>query len=148
MSLITAPQVILELPAGDRAEATRALAQTLLDTGRVSDLDQFLLDVTKREEIMATGLPGGIGIPHARSAAVMQPSLAFGRSTNGVDWGAEDGPATLVFLIAAPEGGGEDHLADPRQARPPADAGGLHGMPCGRLRPTPAASSRSSTERS
>ncbi|QQS00800.1 MAG: PTS sugar transporter subunit IIA [Austwickia sp.] len=111
MSLITAQQVLLELPTGDRAQATRALAQTLLDTGRVTDLDQFLVDVTKREEIMATGLPGGIGIPHCRSAAVAQPSLAFGRSTNGIDWGAEDGPATLVFLIAAPEGGGEDHLA-------------------------------------
>lgn len=111
MSLITAPQVLLELPAGDRAQATRALAQTLVDTGRVTDLDQFLADVTKREEIMATGLPGGIGIPHCRSAAVAQPSLAFGRSAAGIDWGAEDGPATLVFLIAAPEGGGEDHLA-------------------------------------
>lgn len=111
MSLITAQQVVLELPTGDRAQATRALAQTLLDTGRVTDLDQFLADVTKREEIMATGLPGGIGIPHCRSAAVAQPSLAFGRSSQGIDWGAEDGPATLVFLIAAPEGGGEDHLA-------------------------------------
>ncbi len=111
MSLITAQQVVLELPAGDRAQATRALAQTLLDTGRVTDLDQFLADVTKREEIMATGLPGGIGIPHCRSAAVARPSLAFGRSSQGIDWGAEDGPATLVFLIAAPEGGGEDHLA-------------------------------------
>lgn len=111
MSLITASQVVLELPAGDRAQATRALAQTLVDGGRVTDLDQFLADVTKREELMATGLPGGIGIPHCRSAAVAEPSLAFGRSSAGIDWGAEDGPATLVFLIAAPEGGGEDHLA-------------------------------------
>lgn len=111
MSLITAHQVLLELPAGDRAQATRALARTLLDTGRIVDLDQFLADVTKREEIMATGLPGGIGIPHCRSVAVKEPSLAFGRSAAGIDWGAEDGPATLVFLIAAPEGGGEDHLA-------------------------------------
>lgn len=111
MSLITASQVVLELPSGDRAQATRALAQTLVDGGRVTDLDQFLADVTKREELMATGLPGGIGIPHCRSAAVAEPSLAFGRSSAGIDWGAEDGPATLVFLIAAPEGGGEDHLA-------------------------------------
>ena len=111
MTLITAQQVILELPTGDRAQATRALAETLVSSGRVTDLDQFLADVTKREEIMATGLPGGIGIPHCRSAAVATPSLAFGRSGTGIDWGAQDGPATLVFLIAAPEGGGEDHLA-------------------------------------
>ena len=59
---------------------------------------------------MATGLPGGIGIPHARSAAITEPSLVFGRSTDGIDWGAKDGPATLVFLIAAPEGGGDAHM--------------------------------------
>jgi PTS system fructose-specific IIA component len=46
----------------------------------------------------------------ARSAHVTEPSLVFGRSTSGIDWGAEDGPATLIFLIAAPEGGGDDHL--------------------------------------
>lgn len=111
MSLITASQVVLELPGPDRGQATRALAQTLLDAGRVTDLEAFLADVTKRETMMATGLPDGIGIPHARSAAVAQPSLAFGRSSVGIDWGAPDGPATLVFLIAVPEGGGEDHLA-------------------------------------
>jgi PTS system fructose-specific IIC component len=59
---------------------------------------------------MATGLPGGIGIPHARSEAITEPSLVFGRSTDGIDWGAKDGPATLVFLIAAPAGGGDAHM--------------------------------------
>ena len=59
---------------------------------------------------MATGLPGGIGIPHARSAAITEPSLVFGRAADGIDWGAKDGPANLVFLIAAPEGGGEAHM--------------------------------------
>ena len=59
---------------------------------------------------MATGIEGGIGIPHARSAFVTEPTLGFGRSTAGVDFGAEDGPAHLIFLIAAPEGGGADHM--------------------------------------
>ena len=108
--LITQAQVLLDL-RGDRGEATRALATTLLDAGRVTDLEGFLADVEAREQQMATGLPGGIGIPHCRSAHVTEPSLAFGRSTEGVDWGAEDGPAHLVFLIAVPEGSDEDHLA-------------------------------------
>lgn len=109
--LISAEQVILGLETDDRQEATRRLAETLVTTGRVTDLDGFLTDVAAREAQMATGLPGGIGIPHCRSAHVSVPSLAFGRSENGIDWGAEDGPAHLIFLIAAPEGGGEDHLA-------------------------------------
>ncbi|WP_210424433.1 PTS sugar transporter subunit IIA [Gephyromycinifex aptenodytis] len=110
-SLIAESQVILGLESQDRIEATRLLGQTLVEAGRVSDLEGFLADVAARERQMATGLPGGIGIPHCRSAHVSAPSLAFGRSERGIDWGAQDGPAHLIFLIAAPEGGGEDHLA-------------------------------------
>jgi PTS system fructose-specific IIA component len=110
MPLITEELVVLDLQSPDRHEATRILAQALAGQGRVTDLDGFLADVRKREEQMPTGLPGGIGIPHARSAHVTEPSLVFGRSREGIDWGAEDGPATLIFLIAAPEGGGDDHL--------------------------------------
>ncbi len=111
MALITTDQVVLDLTGADRHAATRTLAQTLVASGRVTDLETFLADVRAREEQMATGLPGGIGIPHCRSSSVTEPSLVFGRSGDGIDWGAEDGPATLVFLIAAPEGGGDDHLA-------------------------------------
>ncbi|GAA6525215.1 fructose-specific PTS transporter subunit EIIC [Intrasporangium sp. DVR] len=110
MSLITEEQVVLDLAGADRHEATRTLAERLVATGRCTDLDQFLDDVRRREETMATGLPGGIGIPHARSAAITEPSLVFGRALDGIDWGAKDGPASLVFLIAAPEGGGEAHM--------------------------------------
>jgi PTS system fructose-specific IIA component len=108
--LITADLVDLGLDAADRRAAVRSLAERLVRAGRVTDLDLFLEDIEKREQQMATGLEGGIGIPHCRSAAVTAPTLAFGRSEGGVDFGASDGPAKLIFLIAAPEGGGADHL--------------------------------------
>lgn len=110
MALITPEQVILDLSTTDRNEATNLLGERLLATGRCTDLGVFLADVRAREEKMATGLPGGIGIPHARSAAITEPSLVFGRSTDGIDWGAKDGPARLIFLIAAPEAGGDAHM--------------------------------------
>ena len=117
MSLITEQQVILDLRGADRHEATRALAERLVATGRCTDLDTFLSDVRERETKMATGLPGGIGIPHARSSAITEPSLVFGRA-DGIDWGAKDGPARLVFLIAAPADGGDAHMQMlPRLAR-------------------------------
>ena len=108
--LITADLVDLELEADDRATGTRSLAQRLVAAGRVTDLDGFLADVATREEQMPTGLEGGIGIPHCRSKHVTAPTLAFGRSKGGVDFGAPDGPAHLVFLIAAPDGGGSEHM--------------------------------------
>lgn len=110
MSLITTDQVVLDLTGADRHEATETLARTLAESGRCTDVEAFLADVRERESKMATGLPGGIGIPHARSAAITEPSLVFGRSSEGIDWGAKDGPAHLIFLIAAPEGGGEAHM--------------------------------------
>ncbi len=108
--LITPELVALDLVAANRDEATRALINLLVAAGRVTDADGFHADVRAREAQMATGMPGGIGLPHARSEHVTVPSLAVGRVPGGVDFGAPDGPATLVFLIAAPAGGDADHL--------------------------------------
>jgi PTS system fructose-specific IIA component len=109
-SLISTSLVDLALEAGDKDAATARLAELMQAQGRVTDLDVFLSDVRAREQQMPTGLEGGIGIPHARSDAVTEPTVAFGRSTAGVDYGAADGPAHLIFLIAAPAGGGDAHL--------------------------------------
>lgn len=108
--LITPDLVVLDLQATDKSDATARLAARLADAGRVTDLPGFLADVAARELRMATGMTGGIGLPHARSAAVATLSLAVGLVPSGVDFGAPDGPATLVFLIAAPDRGGADHL--------------------------------------
>ncbi|MEV8321439.1 fructose-specific PTS transporter subunit EIIC [Streptomyces sp. NPDC059900] len=110
--MITAELVDLEIDrsAGTKEAAARALAERMVALGRVTDLEGFLADVAAREAQMPTGLDGGIGIPHCRSAHVTEPTLAFGRSADGIDFGAPDGPADLIFLIAAPAGADDAHL--------------------------------------
>ncbi|MBT2491716.1 PTS sugar transporter subunit IIA [Streptomyces sp. ISL-96] len=108
--MITADLVDLDLAAGAKEEAARSLAERMVALGRVTDLDSFLADVAAREAQMPTGLDGGIGIPHCRSEHVTEPTLAFGRSSHGIDFGAPDGPADLIFLIAAPAGADDAHL--------------------------------------
>ncbi|MFE0041339.1 fructose-specific PTS transporter subunit EIIC [Streptomyces sp. NPDC059015] len=108
--MITADLVDLDLAAASKEEAARSLAQRMVALGRVTDLDGFLADVAAREAQMPTGLDGGIGIPHCRSTHVTEPTLAFGRASEGIDFGAPDGPADLVFLIAAPAGADDAHL--------------------------------------
>ncbi|KUN98021.1 PTS fructose transporter subunit IIABC [Streptomyces caeruleatus] len=108
--MITADLVDLDLSADTKEAAARALAERMVALGRVTDLEGFLADVAAREAQMPTGLDGGIGIPHCRSAHVTEPTLAFGRSAAGIDFGAADGPADLVFLIAAPAGADDAHL--------------------------------------
>ncbi|POG48506.1 PTS lactose transporter subunit IIC [Streptomyces sp. ZL-24] len=108
--LITAELVDLDLSAATKDAAARSLAERMVAAHRVTDLDGFLADVAAREAQMPTGLDGGIGIPHCRSEHVSAPTLAFGRSARGIDFGAADGPADLIFLIAAPAGADDDHL--------------------------------------
>ncbi|MDA2806391.1 PTS sugar transporter subunit IIA [Nocardiopsis suaedae] len=108
--LATAATVRTGMRPADRDEAVRELAAALHGAGRVTDLEGFLADVAAREAQMPTGMPGRVGLPHARSAHVTAPALAVGTVPGGVDWGGPDGDAVLVFLIAAPEGGGEAHM--------------------------------------
>jgi len=113
MSRIITPELVsLDEPLGDgKADVIRALAERVVANGRARDADELFADAWAREEKDETGLPGGIGIPHARSASVTEPTLAFARLKPGVDFGAPDGPADIVFLIAAPAGADEAHLA-------------------------------------
>ncbi|MDF2046289.1 fructose-specific PTS transporter subunit EIIC [Microbacterium sp. Kw_RZR3] len=113
MSDIITPELVsLDVPLGtDKQSVIRALAERVVAQGRATSAQELFDDAWAREQKDETGLPGGIGIPHARSASVTEPTLAFARLTPGVDFGAPDGPADIVFLIAAPAGADEAHLA-------------------------------------
>lgn len=110
--LTTPEMVILEMEASDKADAATQLAERLYAAGRVSNLEGFLQHVNAREHQLATGLPGGIGLPHARSEFVTRTSIAVGVTKYGhaLDFGAADGPATLILLIATPASSFSDHL--------------------------------------
>ncbi len=86
------------------------LASLVSSQGRATDASALAADAKAREAKTATGVPGGIAIPHCRSAAVLEPTLAMARLAPAVDFGAKDGPADLVFFIAAPEGADQAHL--------------------------------------
>ncbi|RBY81337.1 PTS lactose transporter subunit IIC [Blastococcus sp. TF02-09] len=110
-ALITTDLVALDADLGaDKGAVVRRLAELVARAGRATDADALHADVLAREAQAATGLPGGIAIPHCRSAAVTEASLAFARLRPKVDFGAPDGPADLAFLIAAPAHGDADHL--------------------------------------
>jgi PTS system fructose-specific IIC component len=110
--IITPELVTLDVPLGtDKQSVIRALAERVVAQGRATSAQELFDDAWAREQKDETGLPGGIGIPHARSASVTEPTLAFARLTPGVDFGAPDGPADIVFLIAAPSGADEAHLS-------------------------------------
>lgn len=110
-SLITAELVSLDADLGTQASDVIArLAATVAAAGRATEAEGLTADALAREAQSATGLPGGIAIPHCRSTSVTEPTLAFARLAPKADFGASDGPADLVFMIAAPDGAGTEHL--------------------------------------
>ncbi|RYV51793.1 PTS fructose transporter subunit IIABC [Pengzhenrongella frigida] len=110
-ALITPQLVALDRNLGSEpAEVIRHLAELVVTSGRATEVAGLYADALAREAKTATGLPGGIAIPHCRSTAVTEATLVMARLDPPVDFGAKDGPADLVFFIAAPEGADQAHL--------------------------------------
>ena len=109
--IITQALVSLDQPIGaDKEAVIRALATRVVEQGRATDAAALATNALDREAQAATGMPGGIAIPHCRSSAVTEPTLAMARLKPPVDFGAADGGADLVFFIAVPEGADQAHL--------------------------------------
>ena len=110
-TLINDDLVLLDANLGtDTTSVIRNLAELIAKTGRAAEVEGLFADALAREQKTATGVPGGIAIPHCRSEAVLEPTLAMARLNPAVDFGAKDGPADIIFFIAAPAGADNEHL--------------------------------------
>lgn len=109
--LLKKDTVIMDLSATDKASVIDELVAKLDQAGRLNDRAAYKEAILAREAQSTTGVGEGIAIPHAKTAAVKTPAVAFGRAKNGIDYESLDGqPATLFFMIAAPDGANEAHL--------------------------------------
>jgi len=102
--LLSKEAVILELKAKEKMLVIQELAEHLVNKNLIVNKDEFLTAIAKRENLESTGIGNGIAIPHARTNAVKNLVLAFGRSDDGVDFSSIDGrPSHLIFMIVSPE---------------------------------------------
>ncbi len=109
--LINENLINLNLKATSKDEVFKELIEILHSQGRINDKEQFLTDVLAREELGNTGFEDGVALPHAKSAAVVEPAVVIGVSKQGIEYGAEDGqPSKLFFMIASPDGGANHHV--------------------------------------
>ncbi|HHB1574894.1 TPA: fructose-specific PTS transporter subunit EIIC, partial [Vibrio parahaemolyticus] len=109
--LINEDLIKLDLKASSKEDVFKELVAVLHAQGRISDQTQFLADIKAREELGNTGFEDGVAIPHAKSAAVIEPAVVIGVSKSGIEYGAEDGlPSKLFFMIASPDGGDNHHI--------------------------------------
>ena len=101
----------LNLKGSTKSEIIDELVEMLNAAGKLNDKEEYKKQILKRESQSSTGLEEGIAIPHAKTAAVKIPSIAFGLSKNGVDYESLDGePSKLFFMIAAPANASDTHI--------------------------------------
>ncbi|WP_270335755.1 PTS fructose transporter subunit IIABC [Streptococcus macedonicus] len=104
--------MILDLKATSKEAAIDEMITSLVEHGVVTDFDAFKQGIMNREAQTSTGLGDGIAIPHCKNAAVKEATVLFAKSAAGVDYEALDGqPTYLFFMIAAPDGANDTHLA-------------------------------------
>ncbi|MGO2742256.1 MAG: PTS fructose transporter subunit IIABC [Pseudolactococcus laudensis] len=111
-NLLQKDAMILSLNATNKADAITEMVQKLVDTGYVTDFDTFKDGILAREALTTTGLGDGIAMPHSKNAAVKEAVVLFAKKDGGLDYESLDGqPTDLLFMIAAPDGANDTHLA-------------------------------------
>lgn len=104
--------MLLDLQATSKEAVIDEMITSLVDKGYVTDFEVFKTAILNREAQTTTGLGDGIAMPHAKNAAVKEATVLFAKSNKGVDYASLDGqPTDLFFMIAAPEGANDTHLA-------------------------------------
>ena len=109
--LLIKDRINLDIKSSDKPSVIRELARLHEKTGVLNDYDGYVKALEAREEQSSTGIGEGIAIPHAKTEFVKEPALAMGRKMSGIDYDSLDGePATLFFMIAAPDGANNTHI--------------------------------------
>ncbi|MFS9218734.1 fructose-specific PTS transporter subunit EIIC [Streptococcus sanguinis] len=104
--------MLLDLQATEKKAVIEEMTQSLVDHGYVTDFETFKEGILAREALTSTGLGDGIAMPHSKNSAVKEATVLFAKSNKGVDYESLDGqPTDLFFMIAAPEGANDTHLA-------------------------------------
>nr|WP_251034534.1 PTS fructose transporter subunit IIABC [Pseudomonas sp. ISL-88] len=109
--MLTKDTIHLNIESKEKENVIDEMVTVLDKAGRLNDREAYKAAILNRESQSSTGIGEGIAIPHAKTASVINPAIAFGRSKEGVDYDSLDGqPAHLVFMIAATEGANNTHL--------------------------------------
>ncbi|MFC2769150.1 MAG: fructose-specific PTS transporter subunit EIIC [Streptococcus gordonii] len=104
--------MLLDLQATEKTAVIEEMIKSLVDHGYVTDFEAFKEGILAREALTSTGLGDGIAMPHSKNSAVKEATVLFAKSNKGVDYESLDGqPTDLFFMIAAPEGANDTHLA-------------------------------------
>jgi fructose-specific phosphotransferase system IIA component len=108
---LPASHIIKNLQNTNKIEIIEELLQQMQKLNLLTDYDLALNDTLNRESYLSTGLENGLAIPHAKTDAINELAMVFGRTVDGVDFQSLDGkPAHLIFLVLSPRNVSGPHI--------------------------------------
>lgn len=109
--LLSPERIKIPLDASTKDEILAELVEVVGANTNVQDLDEVLRAVREREEVLSTGIGGGVAIPHGKTAGISDLALVAGVKPEGIDFEALDGkPVKLFFLLVGPESAAGQHV--------------------------------------
>ncbi len=103
--------VNLNIQGTNKKEVLKEMIALFEKENRITSADDFYQTILAREEEGTTGLGRGIAIPHGKSDAVKELTLAVGRTKEGIDYNSLDNqPVNLIFMVADYKGYSPDYL--------------------------------------
>ncbi|HEX8245103.1 MAG TPA: PTS sugar transporter subunit IIA [Longimicrobium sp.] len=109
--LLTPERVKVPLLARTKDAVLEELVGVLAAQGVVADPAAVLRAVHQREEVLSTGIGGGVAIPHGKVDGVGELVMAAGIAPEPLEFAALDGqPVRLFFLLVGPESAAGLHV--------------------------------------
>jgi len=103
--------ILSDLTSGTKKSVLEELVSHLAQYEAKVNKEELLKALLEREKLGSTGINDGVAIPHGKLKNIDTLLAVFGRSREGIDFGALDGrPSHLFFLLVAPESSAGAHL--------------------------------------
>lgn len=109
--LLTADRVRVPLGSRTKNDVLRELVELAASSRDAGAVESMLAAVRDREQVLSTGIGGGVAIPHGKTPHIEQLVLAAGVAPRAIDFDALDGqPVQLFFLLVGPESASGAHV--------------------------------------
>ena len=99
--MLNVKNIKLNMTARTKEEVIEELTDLLVQDGAVTNKEDFIRDVWLREEQGSTGFENHIAIPHGKSSAVINTTLAIGRTRQDIPWETLDGSSVRCIILFA-----------------------------------------------
>lgn len=100
--MINKDLVMINSDVKTQSEVLQIISQKAYHLHLLTDSQEFIDSVLKREEEYSTAIGLGVAIPHGMSHSVQEAFIAFLKPTETIKWGKEETEVDLIFLIGVP----------------------------------------------